>query len=145
SKNFLAFELEGYQDELEGTRGEGKLESYPKGKGQNLSFSSHYEFTGLEKTKILAGFRVDHYALESNQKTLEKKEEANLSKNIGAIYSLTSKLDFSLNYSEGFNAPKIQEVYADGLHHLGDGFFISDNYFIPNEELRPERSQMIEI
>lgn len=143
--NFIAMELEGYQDELRGKRGEGELESYPKGKSQNLSFSSHYEYSGLPKTKLLLGARVDHYDLESNKDTLENKNASHFSKSIGAIYSLTSKLDISANYSEGFNAPKIQEVYADGLHHLGDGFFIGDNYFIPNEELKPERSRMVEV
>lgn len=143
SDQFLALELEGYVDSLEGERGNESLESYPQGESQNTSLSSHYEFKKIQDLTILTGLRFDHYELES--KTLDKKSELNLSKKLGLVYAVTPKLELMASYSEGFNAPKVQEVYADGLHHLGDGFFIADNYFIPNEDLSPERSGVIEL
>lgn len=143
--NNFHYELEVYKDYLEGKRGDKALETYPKGESFNSILSTHYDFLEFEKIKFYGGLRFNYYELSSNKKTLKKKKETNLTKKIGFLHHLTKKLSVGASYSEGYNPPKVQEVYADGLHHLSDGWMLADNFFIPNEKLKPEHSNMIEI
>ncbi len=130
-------------DTLSGTRKQEALESYPNGRSRQNSIYVDGELQVSKEVVLGVGIKHQDYLLESNK--FESKEDQGLLKKVNVTIKPFESLSLYSNYSEGFNSPKVQDVFADGLHHPGDGFFIADNYFIPNENLKVERSKTIEI
>lgn len=133
------FGFEITKDYLDGKKDGVELASYPKGEGQE----AHVYINPIAKigrytiTPISA--RVQNYQIRSNQDSFEKMDKTIVSHGTSINFKNES-FDTTLSASQGFNAPKIQEIYPNGLHHEGDGFFIADNFFIPNEDLKHETS-----
>ncbi|OUR99800.1 hypothetical protein A9Q84_01870 [Halobacteriovorax marinus] len=137
--------LELVQDTLSGERDGGELASYPGGKSSEQSAFTQVNIPVSKSIDIFPALRYQNYDLVSNNPSHAPKQATELSKKLGTSYKPFKFLAFTGTYSEGFNAPKIQDVYVDGLHHKGDGFFISDNFFTPNPELEHETSKMLEV
>ncbi|EQC47995.1 TonB-dependent receptor domain-containing protein [Bacteriovorax sp. Seq25_V] len=142
SKVSLLSGVEFLTDTLSGNRNIEKLESYPSGESRQKSIYVDGVFVS-DYFDLSAGLKYQDYKLNSNK--FSERGDNGLLKKAGVRFKPTQALTLSVNYSEGFNAPKVQDVFADGLHHPGDGFFIADNYFIPNEDLKVERSKTIEV
>ncbi len=136
--------LEINQDRLSGSRDSINLASYPGGKS-SLNTVFFDNSIDVNKVRFNVGMKVQDYDLDSDNPMHEKKEKLVFLKKIGVEYKFREYLTSYATYSEGMNAPKIQEVYVDGLHHQGDGFIIADNYFIPNYDLEVEQSKTIEL
>lgn len=132
-------------DHLKGSRNGGDLPSYPKGESSQRSIFFEGEYPILDIASISGGLRAQSFSLSSDSKTMNTKSQKSISKKAGLSTGFLSWPNLNINYSEGFNAIKIQDIYVDGLHHKGDGFFISDNFFIPNEKLVYEKSKMLEL
>lgn len=136
--------LEFVHDKLEGERDSEELASYPKGQSSIASIFTELKVIDKKKLEVLVGQRVDHYQLQTD-KNYAGHELSYGSTKVGLEKRLDEKLSILAHYSEGVNMPRIQDVYVDGLHFPGDGFFFSDNYFIPNEDLKPEVSKNFEV
>lgn len=145
TKLALSVGAEILKDRLEGTREGGKLTSYPSGISQNNSLFVQADLELNNKLTISPGVRFQTYEVQSDNPEHEDKSDREVSKKLTLSYQWTNALKSSVGYSEGFNGPKIQDLYVDGFHHAGDGFFILDNYFIPNYNIVPERSKTIEV
>lgn len=103
-----------------------------------------------EKWAANAGIRFDHYRyspktsnlkydIASQQVTVLPKKQFNaINYSIGLNYSLTDSTLLSYEFSTGFKAPKIEEMYFDLKGSSGVNF-------LPNINLRPEKAQNHEI
>lgn len=138
-----SFGAEGYGDHLTSDLNGKSINSYPEAKGENFSIYGERVFRPQASLKIVPGLRHNSFHLTSDGE-MEKKSGEALSKNLKIVKTVGAS-QFLATYSEGFNAPRVTEVYPAGLHSRGDDFIIRDNFFIPNEELKAERSANIEV
>ncbi|WP_412471735.1 TonB-dependent receptor domain-containing protein [Halobacteriovorax sp. RT-1-4] len=129
-------------DKVTGKSSVGSVSDYPDGqRTEAAAFAQlNYKVGGLT---VAPGIRFSDYKLESKDSGFDDVKDNNLSSKILLNYEYKG-FNFFSNFSQGFNSPDVQEVYATGLHRLGDGFFISDNYFVTNLDLKPETSNTIE-
>ena len=103
---------------------------------------------------VIPGVRYDEFSSESETASGENDDEA-ISPRIAASYGPVEWFRFFASYSEGFRAPSVNELYLDGVHFevphpvLFDpaqgSFVFVTNEFIPNADLKPEKTETIEI
>jgi hemoglobin/transferrin/lactoferrin receptor protein len=134
---------ETYIDKLSADINGQKIISYPNAQGQNNVFFIENHLDVTSELRISPGLRHSSYHLSSEENMPKKSSEA-LSKKLEINYQTTKNLNTYVSYSEGFNSPRVNEVYPAGLHSKGDDFFIKDNFFLPNEDLKEETSQIYE-
>ncbi|MFG1494844.1 TonB-dependent receptor [Halobacteriovorax sp. ZH4_bin.1] len=129
-------------DKVTGKSTTGSVSDYPDGQiTEAAAFAQlDYKIGGLS---IAPGVRFSDYKLESKDSRFKDVKDNNLSSKILVNYEYNG-FNFFSNFAQGFNSPDVQEVYATGLHRPGDGFFISDNYFVTNLDLKPEKSTTLE-
>lgn len=133
------FGAEGFQDSLDSDQGGSDLTSYPKARSLNLSAYVENDFS-VGAFKATPGLRINHYAMEDLNKDFDQKSAQELSKKLKLKYSFSQESYVYAAYSEGFNSPRVDQVYPSGLHSPGDGWMVRDNYFIPNLDLKHETS-----
>ncbi|POB14116.1 TonB-dependent receptor domain-containing protein [Halobacteriovorax sp. DA5] len=129
-------------DKVTGKSSKGSVSDYPDGQiTEAATFAQlNYKASGLT---VAPGIRFSDYKLESKDSNFKDVKDNNLSSKILVNYEYNG-FNFFSNFSQGFNSPDVQEVYATGLHRPGDGFFIADNYFVTNLDLKPETSNTVE-
>lgn len=139
-KSHLGLEI--IQDDLEGKRDSAILESYPSGRSRNYNafYQMKQEFKYIDYS---AGAKLTQYQLENNGDN-KNVSHSDWSAKIQSTLKPVKDFNLALSLSKTVNTPKIQEVYADGLHHPGDGFFIADNYFVANPDLQTEVAKTFE-
>ena len=142
--NSWHFGAETYMDKLSADVNGQEIVSYPNARGENNIFFVEKNMHLTNKLSLSPGLRHSSYHLSSKGDMPKKSGEA-LSKKLETNYKFTKNLNTYISYSEGFNSPRVNEVYPAGLHSKGDDFFIKDNFFIPNEDLREEKSQIYEV
>ncbi len=120
------------------------LGSYPNGKSQQVGLYTQTTIAPIKKLAITPSLRANLFKVESNRTEFETKDYKNLSKNLSINYKPLKFLSLNSTYSEGFNGPRVQEIFIDGLHSPTDGFAIKDNFFIPNFDLVAETSKTYE-
>lgn len=130
-------------DKVVGNSTSGAVSDYPDGNRQELAAFAQGSY---KKGSFLVspGLRYTHYELDSKSSKYADVKDAAASAKLLLKYEKNG-FDLFSSLSQGFNGPDVQEVYATGLHRPGDGFFIADNYFVPNPLLRPESSNTIEV
>jgi hemoglobin/transferrin/lactoferrin receptor protein len=121
-----------------------KISGFPKAKSGSaaLYFANTIQLGAVDVTPSV---RLSHYQIRASQEELASRSASYLAKNLHLKYQLSPKLETSIGYSEGFNAPKLTQVYPNGMHAKGDEFIVADNHFIPNQNLEHELSKNIEV
>lgn len=121
-----------------------KISGFPKAKSNNGAlYFSHTIESG--KIDITPSIRFSNYQISANQEEVNGRSASYLAKNLYLKYQVSPKLETSIGYSEGFNAPKLTQVYPNGIHTKGDKFVVADNHFIPNQNLEHELAKNIEV
>ncbi len=136
--------LEAYEDRLSGDADGQQIVSYPEANSFTGNIFAQKEY-GVRDFKVVPGVRYSFYKMDASEKEFDSKSGSQLSKKVSINYKPNQKVDITAAYSEGFNAPRVNEVYPKGLHAKGDNFFIRDNYFIQNLNLKHETSQIVEL
>jgi hemoglobin/transferrin/lactoferrin receptor protein len=142
---YLDMGVEYIQDELSGDREGKNVAVYPSGVSKEQSAFTQVQFYPHRRLMLSPGVRFQTYEINSDNSEHKTKKANALSKKISSTLSITDWAEIYANASEGFNAPKVQDVYVDGLHYRGDDFFILDNFFTPNHELNPETSRTLDL
>ncbi len=94
-----------------------------------------------------AGMRFDHRSVDSKQLTSKgetkfeafQKNYSGLSGSVGLSYQMDAKSTLKVNLSQGYRAPNIAEIGANGRH---EGTF---RYEIGNPNLRAEQSRQLDV
>lgn len=133
---------EAYQDSLTSLRNGEGIESYPAGTGRNYHLFGEKLFKLKNNYSITTGLRMSAYELSADN-DLPTRSESALTRKLKVSKKIGNLKTFAM-YSEGFNAPRVNEVFPQGLHSPGDGWVIRDNFFLPNTELEAERSATTE-
>jgi hemoglobin/transferrin/lactoferrin receptor protein len=115
--------------------------SYPDANGSNISTYVEKNINIGKSTVVSPGIKNSSYTLTSKSAMPTKSDSAFLKK-LKILHKI-KKINVHASYSEGFNAPRVNEVFPAGLHSEGD-FWHMDNFFIPNQDLKHETSQVYE-
>ncbi|WP_432454275.1 MULTISPECIES: TonB-dependent hemoglobin/transferrin/lactoferrin family receptor [unclassified Agarivorans] len=93
-----------------------------------------------ESLIISAGLRYDDYTAKPNETSglIEHNSDA-LTARLGAVYHWNQNFSSFVQYSEGFRAPSIKELYYD-FDNASYGYAM-----VSNPELKPEQSQSYEL
>lgn len=102
---------------------------------------------------VIPGVRYDEFRSESETASEESEDDA-LSPRFAASYGPVDWFRVFGSYSEGFRAPSVNELYLDGTHFevphpvlfnpgMGSFVFVT-NEFIPNANLKPEKTETVE-
>jgi hemoglobin/transferrin/lactoferrin receptor protein len=94
---------------------------------------------------VTPGLKLQAYKLQAEDKNFDSLENASLTKKIESKYIINNNSFLYAHLVESVNAPNVGEVFPSGLHSKGDDFFIRDNFFKPNLNLKQEYSEQVEI
>jgi outer membrane receptor protein involved in Fe transport len=135
---------EGVLDELEGKFEERDVTAYPNATSSTANLYIQRNIK-LSKLTLSPGLKYSTYSLTLDEQKNKNKSGSAFLKKLSTSYKISKDLEVSHSYSEGYNPPRVNEVYPSGLHARGDDFFIKDNFFIQNLDLKAEQSKMHEM
>jgi len=98
--------------------------------------------TAIGEFIAIPGLRYDSFKNTAVGEAIET-DESSTSPRFALTWQPTDGIMLYGSYSEAFRAPSYNEIFADDLHFeipLGP-FVTAPNFFIPNSDLRPERSK----
>lgn len=142
TNNSFKFGIDTFFDNLNSDQDGKTISSYPNANSSNSNLYISKDINFSERMKL--GLNLKHHFYSLTSKT-NKVSADRITKGIRINYKLQKNLSLTSSYSEGFNSPRVNEMYAEGLHSKGDDIYIPDNYFITNESLVEETSKHYEI
>ncbi len=137
-KHTIDYGLEIYEDQAKGSRDGNNLSSFPNG---SAFYSSLYLAPQIE----LSRYWQIQPGLSFQSFNIKDYEDEKLLKSLGINFTPLNSLKLGLRYSEGLNAPRIQNLYVSGLHHTDPMGWFPDNYFVPNPDLKAEEIKNYEL
>ncbi|OLQ70469.1 ligand-gated channel [Photobacterium proteolyticum] len=136
-----SFELE-YTDHFldTGTSKPGTAEVPKSDSEKRAIFAQDQMFFMNDKLVVTAGLRYDDYkATPEASSGLEEHNSDSLTSRLGAVYHWSNNFSTYAQYSEGFRAPTIHELYYD-KDNAAHGYKI-----VSNPNLKPEESKSYEV
>ncbi len=130
------------RDDNQGDRDGGPLSNFPNGRAEHIGAYILADVAYQETWWAQAGMRYDEVHLQTNSSVLEDRINKAWSPEVELGKQMTDNWSAAVSYEEGYNAPKIQDIYVDGPHFPGPFGY---NNFIPNENLSPEDSKTVEV
>ncbi|MBC75640.1 MAG: hypothetical protein CME64_06460 [Halobacteriovoraceae bacterium] len=145
NKNFglYRFGAEGFQDSLDSEKEGSEITSYPKAKSVYLSSFIERDIN-YKSLKATPGVRLNYYNLQTSGEDNAYRSAQDLSKKLKLKSSFSKESYLYASYSEGFNSPRVEQVYPSGEHSPAEWLARANN-FIPNLDLEHEVSSNNEI
>ena len=137
------FGAEGFKDSLDSEKEGENINSYPKAESLYLSSFIEKDFN-YNKLIATPGVRLNYYNLSASDEKAESKSAQELSKKLKLKYVIEKDTYLYATYSEGFNSPRVDQVYPSGEHTPAD-WAAKANNFVPNLDLRHETSAIKEL
>lgn len=132
--------FEFYSDQNEGDRNGLPLSNFPDGRSETRGWFLTGQVTLASGLWAAGGIREDSVSLVAESLDVQRRDFVTPEFEIGTPIGSRHSLSFANR--RGFNAPRVQDLFVDGLH-FSDGF--QENYFIPNPNLQPETSNTFEL
>ena len=134
----LTYGVELVKDKHDGSSSTGELGTFPDGKGSSFGVFLQDKVTLFQDLNIIPGLRYDSYKIESSDSTNPVHNDNEISAKLALSYNVNEELTVFSNYAEGFNAPRMQDLYISGSHFPG-------NVFTANPNLKAERTKTYEL
>jgi hemoglobin/transferrin/lactoferrin receptor protein len=145
----LTYGSEAYQDQQESAVDGGARPTVPEAETQLLGVYGQAELRLAEPfgmlpgdLLVIPGVRYDRYT--SSSEVADDNEDQAVSPRIGVSYLPTDWSLLFANYGTAFRAPTVNELYTSGVHFripIGGGI---TNRFVPNPDLKPQRTETFE-
>jgi hemoglobin/transferrin/lactoferrin receptor protein len=132
----LTYGVEYYHDRQKSRRNRVALPTVPDADADSVGLYLQDEITLWKRLIVIPGFRWDWFKNEPNHGN--STSDNRLSPKIGAVLKATDFLYLESNYARGFRAPTFGELFVAGTHFPGA-------VFVPNPDLRPEKSENIDV
>ncbi|WP_417515654.1 TonB-dependent receptor domain-containing protein [Minwuia sp.] len=146
----LVYGLEGYQDIQDGTFNGGERDGVPDSRNQFAGAFGQAEIrlsepfgAGTGDFLILPGLRFDYFA--SKSAIGGDITETAVSPRIGATWHPVPWAMVFGNYARAFRAPGFDEAFLDGVHFVIPVGLGITNRFVPNPDLRSQRTGTVEV
>lgn len=137
----LTYGVEYFHDEAEGRRNGLFRPQYPDASDGVGGVYLQDEIAILDTLTVTPAIRYDHYQSERSTQVASKqptdREEGAFSPRLGVNWQAHEWLGMWASYGLGYRAPTLLESYVSGQHFPG-------NNFIPNPDLRSERTKTAE-
>lgn len=146
----LTYGVEYYRDQQEGEASGGPRDGVPNAEANTFGVFAQAELTlddlGPVPGELLfvPGVRLDHYSIESDIIAGSSNTETEVSPRIALTYKPAPWVMTFFSYGEAFRAPTFDEMFLTGLHFqipIGPGI---NNFFVPNPDLKPQRTETYE-
>lgn len=134
----ITFGSEFYRDEQEGLRNKGPRPQFPSAQADVGGLYIQDEIILLETVTVTPALRYDRYNQGGTTNSTKMEEDA-VSPRLGVNWKALDWTTIYASYGYGFRAPGLTELYGAGAH-LGP-----QNLFVPNPNLRPEKTKTAEI
>jgi len=142
----LVYGFEVFRDTQVGQTNGAPRTQFPDAEALTLGIFAEGTFELSAATNLVLGVRFDRYERDPNDPALATAKEDFFSPRIGLSHKFNENWEVYTNLSRAFRAPTLTELYASGLHFAGNPFgFPPDNFFVPNPNLRPEKSTQFEL
>lgn len=148
----LVYGFEAFRDSQSGERNGAPREQFPDAEATTVAVYAEATIAVSEKLEVIPGLRWDQYDRDPNDPALDSVDEGFLSPRIGVSYRPNAAWQIYGNLARAFRAPSMIELYNDGVHFATPGFplgpgmeFSGVNSFIPNPDLKPEKSTQVEL
>lgn len=142
----LVYGFEVFRDTQTGFANGAPRPQFPDAEARTIGVFAEGTLELSAATNLVLGARFDRYERDPNDPTLAVAEEDFFSPRIGLSHKFNDSWEVYSNLSRAFRAPTLTELYATGLHFPGNPFgFPPDNFFVPNPNLRPEKSTQFEL
>lgn len=128
----LTYGIEFYREKQRGTRNGVNRPEFPSSKGDVLGVYVQDAVAISETVTLVGGVRYDSFWRDPDG-ALDKVHDDAISPRVGAIWQALPWLAVYGNAGLGFRAPSMTELFVTGTH-------FAFNTFVPNPELKPERS-----
>lgn len=132
----LTFGVEHYTDEQTGSRNGAARSTYPNGKAMVTGLYLQDEIALTDTLTLTPAVRYDRYENESS--AAADADDSRVSPSLAASWQAQDWATLFGSYSYGFRAPNPTEMYVSGTH-------FAFNQFIPNPDLRPEKTKTAEL
>jgi hemoglobin/transferrin/lactoferrin receptor protein len=138
----LTYGVELFEDRNRGRRNGRAMGSFPDGESRFLGLFAQAELELAGRFLFIPGVRWDRFEFESEDPENSERSDDELAVKAAVQVRVTNPLTLFGSFSEGFNAPRLQDLYISGLHFPAPpGAPFPDNFFVPNPNLLPERSR----
>ena len=133
--NTVGFET--FQDKNKGERNGGPLSSFPSGESNQYGAYFQPSIVAGKIVTITPGVRYDNYnRRDDSGVSADNSGDRTSSKLYASVEYLPNQRVFA-GWGQAFNAPRLQDLYASGMHFPG-------NFFVANPDLKPETSDTAE-
>lgn len=131
-----------YRDEAEGRQNGESLGTFPGGTADFVGLYAQNRWTFADRVHLIPGVRWDHIHQANASEDVEDSDEAQVSLKAAAEVEATEFLDVFGSWGEGFNAPRLLDLYISGLHFPSPPRArFPDNFFVSNPSLEPEKAE----
>lgn len=148
----LVYGIEAVRDTQEGTRDGAARAQFPDATATTLGAFAEATIAVTDRFEIIPGLRVDRYDRDPDAAGLDAVEEDFVSPRLGFSYRPTDDWQIFGNVARAYRAPTLTELYNDGTHFAAAGFplgrglsFSGVNRFVPNPDLKSEKSTQVEL
>ena len=135
-QHLLTYGVEGYIDRQNASRAGGVFQQFPDGETQSIALYIQNEISLWDRFFLVPAVRWDQFE-QSADNTPGDTKESKVSPKIGGVVKVIDSVYVAANYAEGFRAPTFGELFIGGTHFPGA-------VFVPNPDLKPEKSQNVE-
>ncbi len=139
----ILYGFDGYQDELEATRGGSNRPTIPEATTDVWGAFAQFEVSLAEDWAFNLGARYDYFSTEADNLNQDRSDNE-LSPSVALKWQTTDNLAVTLRYDEAFRAPTSAELYSTGTHFCygpGQGC----NSFVANPDLDAEKAKNTEL
>ncbi|MDP2497384.1 MAG: TonB-dependent receptor, partial [Candidatus Palauibacterales bacterium] len=131
-----------YRDEADGSRNGESLGTFPDGTADFLGLYAQNRWTFADRVHLIPGVRWDHFHQANASEDAADSDEEEVSLKAAAEVEATQFLDLFGSWGEGFNAPRLLDLYISGLHFPSPPRArFPDNFFVSNPTLGPEKAE----
>lgn len=146
----FTYGVEYYRDSQEGEAGGAVRDGVPNAEANTYGAFAQAELTLSNLGPIpgellfVPGIRLDHYEIESDIVAGSTTTETEASPRIAVTYKPAPWAMTFFSYGDAFRAPTFDELFLTGLHFqipIGGGI---NNFFVPNPDLKPQKTETFE-
>ena len=130
--------VEFYQDSNKGLRDGVQVGAFPNGDSDYYGLYLHPSLLINKKLELVTGLRYDRLISKDQNRNFGETDNSAFSGKLYVNYFVDDNTLLFAGWGQGFNAPRLQDLYITDLHFPG-------NFFVPNPNLRPEKSNSIEV
>lgn len=130
--------IEYFQDRNKGERDGAALSTFPNATSNQWGIYLQPTMTLSKKWNIVPGFRYDSFHREDSTGQVAQKDGGQTSAKLYLNYEFAKDMIIFTGWGQAFNAPRLQDMFVQGLHFPG-------NFFVPNPNLKSEKAETFEI